>query len=198
MIEIGDTLVSSELFTQCFVCSLEHCKGICCVEGDSGAPLTIDEQRQIEQCLPQVLPLLPVEAQNCIRQRGVAYTDQEGDLVTQLVNGAECVFCIKENDCTYCAIEKAYRAGLIPFQKPVSCHLYPVRLHPHARFMAVEYHRWSVCKDACRLGKQLQVPLYQFLKEPLIRRFGTDWYNELCTAAQAFYASDYYKQQSGK
>ncbi|MBP5317956.1 MAG: DUF3109 family protein [Paludibacteraceae bacterium] len=198
MIEIGNTLVSLDLLAERFVCDIARCKGICCEEGDSGAPLELDELEPIEAVLPKLLPMLSAQAREVIERQGIAYTDEEGDLVTSIVGNRECVFAYRDDQGVWqCAIEKAYEQGLTPFRKPVSCHLYPVRLRKRKNFLAVEYHRWEVCSDACRLGAQLKVPVYKFLKDPLIRRFGQEWYQELEKAATAFYDSEYYKKLFG-
>lgn len=196
MIEIGDTLVSLDLLAERFCCDIAACRGACCEEGDSGAPLLEEELESLAAALPQVLDLLSPEARAVIDRQGVAYTDQEGDLVTSIVGGRECVFaCRDEEGVWQCAIEKAWERGLTPFRKPVSCHLYPVRVHPHRRFVGVEYHRWDICQPACRLGEELRLPVYRFLKEPLIRRFGEAWYAELEEAARVYYASEHYRKR---
>ena len=196
MLEIGDTLVSLELLNEHFCCDIAHCHGICCEEGDSGAPLLQEELEALEEVLPHILDRLSPAAREVIDRQGVAYTDMEGDLVTSIVDGRECVFAVRDGQGTWqCAIEQAWEQGMTAFRKPVSCHLYPVRLHQHRRFLAVEYHQWEVCRGACRLGDELKLPLYRFLKGPLVRRFGEEWYRELDEAAQAYYASDYYRNR---
>ena len=198
MIEIGETLVSLDLLSEQFVCDIAHCKGICCEEGDSGAPLEEDEIVALEQDLPFVTPMLSAEAREVIDRQGVAYVDEEGDIVTSIVGNRECVFAYRDDNGVWqCSVEKAYEQGLTPFKKPISCHLYPIRLRKRKNFIGVEYHRWDVCTDACRLGSQLKVPVYRFLKDPLIRRFGAEWYAELEKAAEAFYKSEYYQKLFG-
>lgn len=180
MVQIDDTLISLDLFEKRFVCDLAKCKGICCVEGDSGAPLEESELVELEAVLPAVWDDLSPKAQSVIRRQGVAYRDTDGDLVTSIVDGLDCVFTYyDEQGYCKCAIEKAYREGKVSFYKPVSCHLYPVRVDQHYDFRAVNYHSWSVCRDAICLGRKLDVPVYRFLKEPLIRKFGKAWYDEL-------------------
>lgn len=180
MIEIEDTIVSSDILSEPFLCNLAACRGICCVEGDAGAPVEIDEVAELEQVLPAVWSDLSPEAQEVIRRQGVVYTDPDGDLVTSIVNNKNCVFtCYDAHGCCMCAIEKAYRAGKSHFYKPVSCHLYPIRISRYGTFNAVNYHRWDVCKAAEILGRKEHVPVYRFLKEPLIRKFGTEWYRML-------------------
>ncbi len=180
MIQIGDTIVSFDVIEKNFICDLAHCKGICCVEGDSGAPVEEEEQKLLEDVLPLVWDDLAPIAQDLINKQGVTYRDRDGDLVTSIVNGKDCVFtCYDADGMCKCAIEKAYRAGLTTFYKPISCHLYPIRLGTYGVYTAVNYHRWGVCKAAELLGKKEHVPIYKFLKEPLIRKFGEDWYQEL-------------------
>lgn len=185
MIQIQDTLLSDEIFKEQFICDLCKCKGQCCVEGESGAPLTKEECEDIESILPEIWDELSPKAQEVVKAQGIAYTDYDGELVTSLVNGNECVFTYFEADGTCkCLIEKAHREGRISVQKPISCHLYPIRLTQYSDFTAVNYHRWSVCRPAIKLGRKEGVPIYRFLKEPLIRKFGEDWYNEVQEAAR--------------
>lgn len=180
MIQIDDTLVSLDVLESKFICDLSHCKGICCVEGDSGAPLLEEEVAELEKALPVIWDDLSPEAQDIIDKQGVSYVDVEGDLVTSIVNNKDCVFTCYDADGTCkCAVEKAYRAGKLSFYKPVSCHLYPIRVTEYDTFSAVNYHRWEICKAAEVLGKKVGMPVYKYLKEPLIRRFGADWYDSL-------------------
>jgi hypothetical protein len=188
MIQIHDTIISLDLLDEYFCCDLSACKGICCVEGDSGAPVEATEIAELELVLPIVWNDLSPQAQQVIEQQGVVYKDQEDEWVTSIVNGKDCVFtCYDEKGSCYCAIEKAFREGKTDFYKPVSCHLYPVRVAKYKEFRAVNYHRWSVCKPAIALGKKENSKVYQFLKEPLIRKFGHEWYDCLCQAAKEFY-----------
>lgn len=185
MIQIDDTIISLDVFKEKFLCNLDACKGECCIEGDAGAPLEEEEVEQLKKVLPVIWEDLSSEAQAVIEKQGVCYKDEDGDLVTSIVNGKDCVFtCYDEKGCCYCAIEKAYREGKVDFYKPVSCHLYPIRVQKYSEFKAVNYHRWSVCKAAVLLGEKEDVPVYKFLKEPLIRKFGEDWYTELEIAAE--------------
>ena len=188
IIQVGDVLLSSEILTEKFCCDLSACKGECCVEGDAGAPVTIEEVAEIEECLDTVWGDLSASAQAVIDKQGVAYTDQEGDLVTSIVRGKDCVFTCYESlqfttvniKCCLCALEKAYRAGKTQFCKPVSCALYPIREKRLGEgLVGLNYNRWAVCKMAVVKGNQENVRLYQFLRDPLIRRFGEDWYQEL-------------------
>ncbi|HQC05258.1 MAG TPA: DUF3109 family protein [Paludibacteraceae bacterium] len=190
MVEIGDTIVSFDLFEQQFCCDLDICKGQCCVEGDAGAPLEMDEIAKLEEVLPAIWNDLSEAARKVIDAQGVAYSDAEGDLVTSIVNRRECVFSYIDSadGICKCAIEKAYHEGKTSFYKPISCLLYPVRLKKFKDFTAVTYHRWSVCSCAETKGHKLQLPVYKFLKTPLIRRFGEAWYKELEEAAKAYEA----------
>ena len=190
MVEIGNTVVSFDLFEQQFWCDLGICRGACCIEGDAGAPLELDEVAQLEEALPAVWDDLSDASKAIIDAQGVAYVDADGDMVTSIVNGRECVFTYTDaaDGICKCALEKAYREGRTSFYKPISCHLYPVRLEHYKRFTAVNYHRWDVCACAERNGKQLKLPVYKFLKVPLIRKFGEAWYNELEQAAAAYEA----------
>lgn len=188
MVEIKDTVVSFDLFEEMFCCDIAECKGACCIEGDSGAPLEMDEIAEIEEVLPEIMDMLSPECQEVIERDGVAAIDEQGDLVTPTLNGRECVFSYVDaaDGVRKCAIEKVFREGKTDFMKPVSCHLYPVRLDKYEKFTAVNYHRWDICNCAAQCGKKIGLPLYKFLKEPLIRRFGEDWYHELELAADAY------------
>ncbi|MFZ4723868.1 MAG: DUF3109 family protein [Paludibacter sp.] len=180
MLQIDDTIISLDLLDEHFVCDLATCKGICCIEGDDGAPLEVDEVAIIESLLPLIWDDLTEKSKEVINLQGVSYIDNDGEPVTSIVNGEECVFTYTDasGQCK-CAIEKAYREGKTDFYKPISCHLYPVRLQKYDEYTAVNYHRWSVCNCARKLGGKLKVPVYQFLKEPLIRKFGDNWFEQL-------------------
>ena len=192
ILEIGGVLISSEILTECFCCDYEKCKGICCVEGDAGAPVTLDEIGQIEGSLDIVWHDLAASAQSVIDRQGVAYTDRDGELVTSIVQGKDCVFTCYEKGCCLCALEKACREGCSTFVKPISCALYPLRekTFPDGT-VGLNYHRWSICKDALAKGRELDLPLYKFLKEPLVRRFGSEWYDELLALAAQLKAQGY-------
>jgi hypothetical protein len=180
MLQINDTIISLDLLDEQFVCDLTHCKGACCIEGDDGAPLEESEVKIIEELLPVIWDDLTEKSKEVIQKQGVSYIDDDGEPVTSIVNGAECVFTYTdESGICKCAIEKAFREGKTDFYKPLSCHLYPVRLQKYKEFTAVNYHRWSICSCARKLGGKLNVPVYQFLKEPLVRKFGEAWYTEL-------------------
>ncbi|MFQ9315347.1 DUF3109 family protein [Dysgonomonas mossii] len=192
MFQIGDAIVASDIIEENFLCDLSACMGECCVEGDAGAPLEEDEVKIIEDLLSEVWDDLSPAAQVVIKEHGVAYRDHDGDMVTSIVNGKDCVFTYyDEKGICKCAIEKAYREGRTNFYKPISCHLYPIRLQKYKDFTAVNYHRWSICKAAVLLGKKEGLKVYEFLKEPLIRRFGEDWYNELVLVAKEYKKAGY-------
>lgn len=185
MVIIQNTLVSLDILEKEFCCDLQSCHGCCCVEGDAGAPLTEDEVKHIEGILPTLLPEMTKEARLVVEQQGVSYLDPSGERVTSIVNDKDCVFSRTDHQgWCYCLIEKAYNAGRIDFKKPISCHLYPIRLTQVGEYVGVEYHRWDICHCARLLGKKSHVPLYAFLKEPLIRRFGQAWYDELALTAE--------------
>lgn len=187
MIQIDDTIVALDIVEENFICDLSACKGSCCVEGESGAPLETEEVDILKQILPAVWDDLSPIAQGWIEEHGVAYEDRDGDMVTSIVNGKDCVFTYyDEKGVCKCAIEKAYKENKIDFYKPISCHLYPIRLEKYKDFTAINYHRWRVCKAAVTFGNREGVHIYQFLKEPLIRKFGEAWYNELCIAAEEY------------
>ena len=191
IVQVGNVLLSPDILTRYFCCDLKACKGQCCVEGDAGAPVTLDEVAQIEDCLEAVWPELNASAQAMVDKQGVAYTDSEGDLVTSIVAGRDCVFTCYDGDGTcLCALERAFRAGKTRFCKPISCALYPIREKNFGNgLIGLNYNRWTVCKDAIEKGKALGLPIYQFLKEPLIRRFGEAWYQELCEVAEQLTAT---------
>ena len=192
IIQVGDVLISSDLLTEYFCCDYEKCKGVCCVEGDAGAPVTLDEIAGIEEAIDTVWGDLCASAQAVIDKQGVAYTDQEGDLVTSIVHGKDCVFTCYDGDNCLCALEKAYRQGKTRFCKPVSCSLYPIREKNFGNgVIGLNYNRWDICRDAVKKGKDLNLPLYQFLKEPLIRRFGEGWYQELLDIVKELTAQGY-------
>jgi hypothetical protein len=187
ILEVGGILISSDILTERFCCDYEKCRGICCVEGDAGAPVTLDEIAGIEDSLDAVWTDLSASAQSVIDHQGVAYSDRDGDLVTSIVHGKDCVFTCYDGDNCLCALEKAFRSGKTRFQKPVSCALYPIReKHFDGDLIGLNYHRWAVCADAVEKGKALDLPVYRFLREPLIRRFGQQWYDELCEVASLF------------
>lgn len=185
IIQIDNVLIPLDIITERFCCDLDACKGICCVEGDAGAPVTLDEISGIEDSLDVVWSGLSASAQAVIDRQGVAYTDVDGELVTSIVGGKDCVFTCYDNGCCLCALEKAYRSGKAGFCKPISCALYPIREKTlRSGDIALHYHRWAVCADARRKGQELNLPVYKFLQGPLTRRFGEDWYAALETAVE--------------
>lgn len=190
MLQIQDTLVSLDLAERFFCCDIDACLGECCIEGDAGAPITPEEHARIDELLPVLRPRLLPSALRRIEEAGTGYVDEEGDLVTQIVEGRNCVFTsYAPGGVCQCAIECACSAGETGgFRKPSSCALYPVRLTEYPTFTAVNYHRWDICRPAEKLGKKLNIRLYQFLKGPLTARFGQAWYEELCEACEAYLA----------
>lgn len=187
MLQIQNTLVSLDLIERYFCCDLDACLGQCCIEGDAGAPVTEEECAAIERALPAVEGELLPGAREAIAAQGVSYIDEEGDRVTTIVDGRNCAFtCYDKGGKCICALEKAFREGRTDFKKPVSCHLYPVRLTEYPTFVAVNYHRWKICKPAEVLGRKLGLRAYQFLREPLVARFGADWYDELAATAEEY------------
>lgn len=180
MFQLGKTIVSEEIIERDFVCNLSACKGACCVEGDAGAPLTEEEVEVLRDIYPKVKPFLREEGIASIEKQGTHIETELGELETPLVDGNECAYVtFDEKGIAGCGIENAYNAGKIDFQKPVSCHLYPVRITEYSEFSALNYDRWPICDPACALGKELQVPVYKFVKTALIRKYGENWYAEL-------------------
>jgi len=180
LVEIGDKVVSTQLFERKFVCDLNACKGACCIEGDAGAPLTIEEVSILEDDIEAIKPYMREEGIKVIDEQGVFYMDQDNEPVTSLVNGAECAFVyFDEKGITKCSIEQAHKEGKTDFKKPISCHLYPIRVKQFNDFKALNYDTWDICSDACALGEKLAVPVYIFLKEPIIRAFGDEFFKEL-------------------
>jgi hypothetical protein len=184
MIEIGKTLVSLDVVEKQFVCDLNACKGACCIHGDSGAPLEDGEETILEEIYDDVEPYLTEKGKKAIKKYGKWLVDSDGDKVTPLVGGnKECAYTIFENDIAFCGIEKAYRDGKVKWAKPVSCHLYPIRITNGKRNVLVNYEKWDICKPACACGEKLQVPVYKFVKNALVRKFGKEWYRQLELAA---------------
>lgn len=195
ILQVGNVLVSPDVFTECFCCDLAKCKGECCVEGDAGAPVTFDEVMAIEDELDTVWHSLSASAQSVIDRQGVAYTDQEGELVTSIVRGKDCVFTCYDDiedtgtgqtisNCCLCALECAWRRGKAKFKKPISCALYPIRVKDFGNnLFGINYHQWDICRAAVTKGRKLNIHIYEFLKGPLTERFGHEWYAELCEVA---------------
>ncbi|MCF1421743.1 MULTISPECIES: DUF3109 family protein [Mangrovimonas] len=187
MFQLGKTIISEEIIENDFVCNLSACKGACCVEGDAGAPLEENETQILKEIYPKVKPFLREEGIKVIEEQGTFITTDLGELETPLIDGADCAYVIFDNKGTaLCGIEEAYNKGVIDWKKPVSCHLYPVRVKDYSEFSAVNYNKWHICDPACSLGEELQVPVYKFVKEALIRKFGEDWYEELEKVAQDY------------
>lgn len=193
MIQIDDKIISDDVVEKQFVCNLSACKGMCCVYGDSGAPLEEHEKLFLIHQYKNIHPFLTAEGKATIKKYGLFYKDSDGDWVTTLIDGKQCAFSIKQNGIYQCGIEKAYEAGKLDgnaggeevIKKPLSCHLYPVRITTYQSFEAVNYDKWEICNPACMLGNKLEVPVYRFVKEALIRKYGADWYQKLNKAAIA-------------
>lgn len=191
LIEIGDKIVTADIFQKKFVCDLSACKGACCVHGDSGAPLTEEEIDILEDSYEKVKPYMRQEGIDACEDTGVFYIDTDREAVTTLVNEKECAFVnFDDNGTALCTIEQAHKDGLIDWKKPISCHLYPIRAKQYAQFEALNYHSWDICKPACECGSKLDVKVYKFLKEPLIRAYGEDFYKELETVDKEISASN--------
>ena len=184
MILHGEVLLSLDLFEKEFVCNLTRCKGMCCVEGDSGAPLEAGEVDIIAQDIEAIKPYMNDAGRELLEREGFHEKDEDGDLVTTCVSGRDCVFAINEAGVYKCAIEKAWQEGKTSFRKPVSCHLYPLRVSSSGAYKYVNYNRWDICSAACELGSELKVPVYKFLKDALTRNFGMEWYAELEVIAE--------------
>lgn len=180
MIQIDDKVISIDIFEEHFICDIPKCHGSCCVEGESGAPLEDDEVAILEEIYPIIKSRLPKKSQKIIEERGTWEIDPDGDKVTPINNGRECVYVyFDENNAAKCAIEKAHSEGLIDFKKPISCHLYPIRVTKYNDFQALNYHQWPICGPARVLGKEVGLPMFKFLREALIRKFGAAFYDEM-------------------
>ena len=185
MFQLGKTLVSEDIIEKDFVCNLSACKGACCIDGEAGAPLDENEVEILQEVYPKVKPFMRQKGIDAVEAQGVSITTPDGELETPLINNADCAYVIfNEKGTALCAIEEAYNQDLIDWKKPMSCHLYPIRVQDYSEFSAVNYHKWGICDDACTLGKELQVPVYKFVKQALIRKFGEDWYAELEKVAE--------------
>lgn len=184
MVQIDDKIISLDVFEQQFVCDLSACKGACCVEGDSGAPLESEEADILAKIYDKVKPFMREKGIREVEQQGFSVIDKDGDLTTPLVNNKECAFVsFDQNGTAKCSIEQAFNKGEIGFKKPISCHLFPIRIQKYDDFEAVNYESIKICEPACSCGQKLQVPVYKFLKEPLIRLYGESWYHTLSEAA---------------
>ncbi|MEO6346921.1 MAG: DUF3109 family protein [Aquaticitalea sp.] len=187
MFQLGKTIVSEDIIQKDFICNLSACKGACCVDGDAGAPLELEETKILQSIYPKVKPFLRKQGIAAIEAQGSFTTNDFGEHETPLIDGADCAYVFFDKKGTaLCAIEEAYNQGVIDWKKPVSCHLYPIRVKDYTEFSAVNYHKWEICDDACILGKELQVPVYKFVKQALIRKFGEDWYMELEKVAEKY------------
>lgn len=180
MIEIDGKIVSDDILTECFACDIARCKGKCCVDGNSGAPLEMEEADILEEEYENYKPYMTPEGIESVERQGFMVVDCDGDYTTPLVDDAECAYSYRENGITLCAIEKAFREGKCSFRKPISCHLYPIRLINLSNgTIGLNYHRWNVCSSACENGRKLGIPVYKSLREPIIRRFGEEFYKAL-------------------
>ncbi len=179
VIQIENTIISDDIVEKHFVCDLTKCKGACCVEGDAGAPLEEAEAEYLRDHYFEIKPYLSEIGQQEIEVQGAAVLDEDGDLTTPTINNRECVYAIYEQGVLLCGVEKAWKAGVIDFQKPISCHLYPIRISKYDNFEALNYERWNICNQACLNGEKLQVPIYVFLKDALVRKYGEKWYETL-------------------
>ena len=184
MFQLGKTIVSEAILDNDFACNLSACKGACCVDGDAGAPLDADEVKTLHEIYPKLKPHLTPEGIDALENQGLFVTTENGELETPLVNGADCAYVIyDESQTAMCGIEEAYNQGDVAWKKPVSCHLYPIRVKDYSEFSAVNYHKWQICDPACSLGHVLKIPVYKFVREALIRKFGKAWYEALETLA---------------
>ncbi len=180
MIEIDGKIVSDDILTECFACDIARCKGECCVDGNSGAPLEMEEADILEEEYENYKPYMTHEGIESVERQGFMVVDCDGDYTTPLVDDAECAYSYRKNGITLCAIEKAFRESKCSFRKPVSCHLYPIRLINLSNgTIGLNYHRWNVCSSACENGRKLGIPVYKALREPIIRRFGEEFYKAL-------------------
>ena len=180
MIEVNNVLLHEDVVKEKFVCNLNKCKGACCLEGDSGAPLDADELDILNEIYPKVKPFMTSKGISTIEKCGTYVKDFDGEYTTPCVDvNKECAYVIWENGITKCAIEKAYENGATNWRKPISCHLYPIRITKYPEFDVLNYDRWSICSPACSFGKELKVHVYEFLKAPLIRKYGEEWYQDL-------------------
>jgi len=187
LLKLGDTLVSLDVVEKHFVCDLQQCKGICCVHGDSGAPLEEEEAELLNELYPRFSPYMQEPGRRAVEEQGTSVVDADGDLVTPLIDGRECAYAYRDDHGIYkCAIEKAWQKKRIPFRKPISCHLFPVRIRKYEHFTAVNFEFWKDCRPALAKGEKEGVRVYEFLREALERRFGKAWYRELREVARAW------------
>jgi len=190
MIDIDNKIVSLDVFDTCFACDLSACKGACCIEGDSGAPLSEEEVIELQKAYPVVKQFLSEKSIRAIEEQGITVIDQENEQVTPLVGGKECAYVYFEDGIALCAIEKAWKLKLISFQKPVSCHLYPIRIKSYANFDAVNYDRWNICRPAVLKGHEKKIKLINFVETALVRKYGRNWV-DLLEKAREIYENGY-------
>lgn len=186
MIIVDNVLVSEDILSVAFACNLISCRGACCVEGESGAPLDKEETLILDKLYPKIKKYLNEKGIKAIEQQGRHIVDSDGDYVTPLVGGRECAYTVFENNIAFCGIEKAYKDGAVDFQKPISCHLYPIRVSKNKYYEKLNYHKWKICSAACKTGEEKQIRIYEFLKKPLIKKYGKKWYSELDKIAKEF------------
>ena len=184
MIQIDDKIISLDILEKHFLCDLNSCQGSCCVEGDSGAPLEKEEANEIQKLLSSIKPVMSGEGVEAVNHHGISVYDADGDLTTPLINNEQCAFVVFEKGIAKCSIEKAYNAKKIKFKKPISCHLFPIRVTNYKGFQALNYEKIKICNSACELGKKSKVPMYVFLKEALIRKYGEKFYNDILESAK--------------
>ncbi|HCC70559.1 MAG TPA: DUF3109 domain-containing protein [Bacteroidales bacterium] len=184
MFSLGKTIISSAVFEEKFACDLQKCRGQCCLYGDSGAPLENEEAEILENFFPVLRNYMRPEGIKAVEKKGTSMLDKDGDLVTPLIGNAECAYTLYNNGIYYCAIEKAWEDKKISFRKPISCHLFPLRIKKYEEFDAVNYEELKICKPAVRKGVAENIPVYRFLEEALVRAYGKKWYNELLIAAE--------------
>tara|TARA_Y100000739_G_C20611344_1_gene468748 strand:+ start:625 stop:1194 length:570 start_codon:yes stop_codon:yes gene_type:complete len=187
MIQIDDKIISLDILENHFLCDLNSCKGSCCVEGDSGAPLEKEEAKEIKKLLPSIKPFMSGEGVGVVNHHGVSLYDEDGDLTTPLINNKQCAFVIFEKGIAKCSIEKAYNANKIKFKKPISCHLFPIRVTNYKNFQALNYEKIKICNEACELGEKSKLPMYVFLKEALIRKYGEKFYDDIIEVAKKLF-----------
>lgn len=190
MLIVQDILVSDDVINQQFICNLKACKGACCWEGDWGAPLLEEEKEILDEIYPKIKSYLTKEGQQVIEKQGAyVYNEEPKEFGTSLVDNKACAFMTMDQlGIAHCGIEQAYNDGVIDFKKPISCHLYPLRVSKDENigFEALNYDRWEVCNAACELGKKEQLPVYIFVQEAIKRKYGDDFYDELDAAAKHF------------
>jgi hypothetical protein len=194
MMEIGDKVISLDLITCKFVCDLDKCRGVCCVEGQSGAPLEQDEVGILEDEYENIRPYLRDSGIRAVQLLGTSVIDADGEMVTPLIEGKECAYAVFEGDIARCGIEKAFEAGATSLRKPVSCHIYPIRVKEYKGFMAVNYDRWPICDPARAHGEELGIPVYRFLRESIIRKYGEEFYLKLESVEKNLKSDEYVKQ----